>query len=356
MVLNKYRYAVIGFGRRGRALNRAIQSLTDVEAQCVAVADIREPTEEEKELFGRSFYSDYSEMLAKEKLNFVIVAGPACHHVKHALAALKYGLPVYLEKPVSDTWEGAVRLYRAVIENGFPLFMGYNLRRFPAVLAMKEVMDAREIGQLQSVLAHVNTGSQWAGGVEAYYRVPPFSNVIIGKLTHDTDTIQHCLGTEAATCNSVITRSVWTSSQNTPMDDGDTCCATGLFTNGAVYSILLTTVGPDYERRYILNGTDGQLDVIIHSNRPDSEPSAILWRNGREPHAVKLPGTASGSHGGADPRVVGDFLEWLGADPDKPHDPRSILTGMIIPTAALESARTGRRISCTKRLLQAMEV
>ena len=73
MISSNYRYAVIGFGRRGRALNRAIQNLTDVEAQCVAVADIREPTAEERERFGRSFYSDYSKMLAKEKLDFVIV-------------------------------------------------------------------------------------------------------------------------------------------------------------------------------------------------------------------------------------------------------------------------------------------
>ena len=142
------------------------------------------------------------------------------------------------------------------------------------------------------------------------------------------------------------------------MNQGDTCCISGLLTNGALYTVHLTTTGPDYERRYIVNGTEGQLEAVIHTQRAQHPQwtqtfaSVTLWLNGQDPQAIELP-AAAGGHGGADTRIHRDFFEWLQTHPDGPDDPRSILTGMIIPTAALDSARTGKRMDCAKRLRQA---
>lgn len=124
----------------------------------------------------------------------------------------------------------------------------------------------------------------------------------------------------------------------------------GLLSNGAIYTFHLTTVGPDYERRYILNGTQGQLEVVIHTQRPGHPPaSASLWLNGTAPQAIDLP-PAIGGHDGADVRIHRDFFAWLQTKPDQPYDPQSILTGMLIPTAAYDAAQTGQRVNCTERL------
>jgi predicted dehydrogenase len=354
MTAKSYRFAVIGFGGRGQYHARHLEQVEEVATQCVAVADPRSPTPAEQARFGRAFYQDYRDLLAAEKeLDCVIIASPDTEHVKHTLAVLERGLPVYLEKAIATNWEDAVRLYGAVVKNNYPLFIGYNLRRFPAALALKRILDEGHLGKIQSVLGHINTGNRWSQSVYDHYTMPPFLGLVIGKLTHDTDTIQHCLGTEAATCSAIITRNIWPEKPAGVFNECDACSLTGLLTNGVIYTFHLTTSGPDYERRYTINGTNGQVDVIMHTNRPGSPVASVtLWLAGKEPQLVALP-IARGGHGGADSQIHHDFLAWLQTHPDKPYEPRSILTGMVMPVAALESARTGRVMDCQARLHQA---
>ncbi len=367
MTTPPYRFAVIGFGRRGRyhmeslerlngASARKRRGMEGVQARCVAVADPRDPTSAERARFGRSFYREYRQLLANAPdLDFVIIASFAIAHVEQTLAALQEGIPVFLEKAVAISWEEAVGLYHQVIRHQYPLFIGYNLRRFPATLAMKRIVEEGRLGRIQSVLGHVNTGSHWSQGVWEHYASPPESSLVVGKLTHDTDAIQHCLNAEAVDCVATVTRAVWTEGADSVMAEGDACSISGLLSNGAIYTFHLTTTGPDYERRYIINGTEGQLEVVMHTARPGSARASVtLWRNGEEPQRIKLP-PAVGGHGGADFRIHRDFIAWIQSNPTAPDDPRSILTGMVIPTAALDSMKTGRRIDCAARLRQAQE-
>ena len=354
MATKPFRFAMIGFGGRGQYHAKNLEQVEGIPAQCVAVADPRLPTAEEKARFGSAFYQEYGDLLAHEKdLDCVIVASPDAKHVEHALATLAKGIPVFLEKAVATNWDDAVLLYRTVVKNNYPLFVGYNLRRFPASLAMKRILDEGQLGQVQSVLGHVNTGNRWSRSVYEHYTMPPFLGLVIGKLTHDTDTVQHCLGAEAATCSAVITRNIWPEKPEGVFNQCDSCCLTGLLTNGILYTFHLTTSGPDYERRYTVNGTKGQMDVIMHTNRPGAPTASVtLWLDGKEPQMVDLP-IARGGHGGADIQIHRDFFAWLQTRPTKPYEPRSILSGMVIPIAALESARTRAIVDCQALLDQA---
>ena len=319
MTTPTYRFALIGFGRRGRYHMESLEAMEQASVRCVAVADPRDSTAAERARFGRSFYRDYRQLLADAPdLDFVVIASPSIGHVEHALAALQQGIPVFLEKAVAISWEEAVGLYHEVIRHQYPLFIGYNLRRFPATLAMKRIIDEGRLGRIQSVLGHVNTGSSWSQGVWERYTEPPESSVLVGKLTHDTDAIQHCLGAEAVDCAATITRNVWTEKADSVMAAGDVCSISGLLSNGAVYTFHLTTAGPDYERRYIVNGTEGQLDVVMHTARPGAPRASVtLWRNGEEPQPIELP-PAVGGHGGADFRIHRDFISWLQSRPTAP--------------------------------------
>jgi len=354
MANRPYRFAMIGFGKRGQYHAKNLEAVEGVDAYCVAVADPREPTPEEQARFGSAFYHDYRDLLAQEReLDCVIVASPDGEHVKHALAALEYGQPVFLEKAVATNWDDAVRLYRTVVQHNYPLFVGYNLRRFPASLALKTILDEGKLGQVQSVLGHINTGNRWSRSVYEHYTAPPFLGLVIGKLTHDTDTIQHCLATEAATCTAILTRNIWPERPNGVFNECDACCLTGLFTNGVLYTFHLTTSGPDYERRYTVNGTHGQVDVIMHTSRPGAPSASVtLWLDGEQPKTITMP-EARGGHGGADVRIHSDFFAWLQTKPDRPYEPRSILTGMVIPIAALQAVSTGKQIDCQELLRQA---
>jgi len=368
-----YRFAVIGYGGRGSIHAQMMEENARPRAACVAVCDVREPSANERKRFGDRFYRDYRALLRKEKdLDFLIVSSQEAQHLKHALAALRKGIPTYLEKAVSNTWRGAVKLYTDVVRERLPLFVGYNLRRFPASLATEKLLRAGRIGRVQSVLAHVNTGNEWSSHVflRSYYSNARLSgDIVLSKLTHDTEWVQHVLDTRVETCAGIVTRNVWTRSPHPSLhkeyvraaDPGrpdpsshDTCCVTGLFENGTAFTFLFTTAGPDYERRYVWSGTRGQIETILHTSRPGGpEASVVLWPCRGRPRHISV-GAAKGSHGGADQVVHRDFFRWLATKPNAPNEPESILLGMIVPTAALESARTGRRIDCAQRLRKAM--
>lgn len=52
-------------------------------------------------LTGARIYKDYYEMLEKENLDAVVVAGITAIHADHTIAAIKKGLHVMCEKPLS---------------------------------------------------------------------------------------------------------------------------------------------------------------------------------------------------------------------------------------------------------------
>lgn len=366
------RFAVIGHGNRGRSHRKDFERLGEGEIECVAVCDARPLLDEEVERFGGHYYRDCRELLKKEKrLDFVVVASQEAQHVDHALACLRRGIPVYLEKAPSNTWRGAVRLYRHVKRHNYPLFIGYNLRRFPAARAAAEALQEGRIGKVQHVLGHVNTGNAWGSNV--FYRMfygdaAHSGDIVLAKLTHDTDWVQHALGSMASVCTASMGRTVWKSRPDAPVDDAfmegfdagreytshDVATVTGSLANGTQFTFVFTTAGPMNERRYVFNGSLGQLDVSIHNTRPD-EPDAWaqFWRCGGEPETLELP-AGEGSHGGADGVIRREFLGWLAGNPETPCEPESILQGMIIPTAGLDAAATGRTIDCARRLARAM--
>jgi predicted dehydrogenase len=368
MASKRYRFALIGYG--GRAREHALW-LKQLKHQCVAICDTKLPNDDEKNQLGGRFYHDYRDLLKQEDgLDFVVIASQEVQHVPQALASLKRGIPVYLEKAVSNTWRGAVKLYRETIEHQYPLFIGYNLRRFQACHATKRLLDRGAIGTVQSVLGHCNAGTGWGSNVmlRKYYADAALSgDIVVTKLTHDTDWIQHALSTRVVDCTATAERNTWTGRPVNDVSAGylerdnsilnltshDVCCCTGNLDCGAVYTVLFTTTGPDYERRFVFSGSSGQITCIAHTSRPGAERASVeLWPLNGKPRKIKLP-NAGGGHGGADPATRREFLRWLRAGHQEPSDPESILLGMIIPTAALESARTGRRIDCARRLQSA---
>ncbi len=102
--------AIIGAGTQGMNLLKDTVKIAGVRFK--AVCDIWKYSQTYASgLLGAfkqpvNVYEDYREMLAKEKLDGVIVATPDWVHAEHTIACLKAGIPVYCEKEMSNTLEG----------------------------------------------------------------------------------------------------------------------------------------------------------------------------------------------------------------------------------------------------------
>lgn len=82
--------------------------------------------------YEHNTYTDYKEMLAKEKdLDAVLIATPDFCHTEQAVACLKAGLHVYCESPISNTLDGARQMVKAARENGKVLQIGHQRRSNP---------------------------------------------------------------------------------------------------------------------------------------------------------------------------------------------------------------------------------
>ena len=125
------RVGLIGSGWYGKAdLLRLIQvapvevvSLCDVDKQMLAgAADIVSTRQASKK--KPKTYADYREMLKQKDLDLVLIAPPDHWHALTMIEAVKAGLDVYVQKPISvDIVEGqamlaAARKYKRVVQVG----------------------------------------------------------------------------------------------------------------------------------------------------------------------------------------------------------------------------------------------
>lgn len=98
-------------------------------------------------------YGDFEKMLWKERLDAVVVAVPALLHEPVALAAIKAGCAVLVEKPLSPTLAGGRRVAEAAAAAGVPLMPGHIERFNPAIQELARRVRAGEAGRLLQINA-----------------------------------------------------------------------------------------------------------------------------------------------------------------------------------------------------------
>jgi len=142
----------------------AYQALGD-KCRLVACADI---IPDRAERFSKNFnvpgvYTDYHEMLAKEKLDIVSICTWMHLHEQMAVDCAEAGVrAVHCEKPMAITWGGAKRMARVCQEKGVQLTFNH-MRRFGGPFRKaKELLDAGEIGKL--VLMQYGESNLYDGG------------------------------------------------------------------------------------------------------------------------------------------------------------------------------------------------
>jgi predicted dehydrogenase len=96
-------------------------------------------------------YSDASRLIRDPDVNAVYIATPPNSHAEYAIAAMRAGKPVYVEKPMARTHAECEEMLRVSRETGMPLWVAYYRRALPAFLEAKRLIEAGEIGQPLSV-------------------------------------------------------------------------------------------------------------------------------------------------------------------------------------------------------------
>lgn len=107
---------------------------------------------------GLEGYTGLNQMLAEQTLDFAAVFLPHSDCAEAAIQCARAGLHLMIEKPVSNTLEGARRIAETAAECGVKLTAGYCWRYHPAIRRMKDIVGQGLIGRLVSVEARLAAG------------------------------------------------------------------------------------------------------------------------------------------------------------------------------------------------------
>jgi predicted dehydrogenase len=142
------RLAIIGYGYWGPNLARAA-----AEVEATEVAAIADPSAAARERAGRRHPSarllaDWREAINDPAVDAVMIATPVATHFELALAALRSGKHVLVEKPMADAAANAALLIEEAARRGLALMVDHTFVYTPAVRALRELVTAGSLGDV----------------------------------------------------------------------------------------------------------------------------------------------------------------------------------------------------------------
>ncbi len=250
----KIRVGMIGLeGHSGIVLD-AFKDLPDVELVAFYDPDPQRGTK----LKARR-YSDYHELLAREKLDVVGIAGSNAERAPVILACAARKIHIAAEKPLALTRSDLQRIKSAVSSNGIRLTMFLPMRFYGSYSEMRRIVAGGAIGEVAQVNAQksykLGPRPEWMRHHDTYGGTIPFIGV------HMVDLIRYTTGRE-------ITRAFSMQNRIGHPDMGDmenTTATVFLLDNGAVSTLHMDYLRPDSaeghgDDRLRIAGTKGVLE------------------------------------------------------------------------------------------------
>jgi len=174
--MNTINWGIIGCGnvterKSGQAYNKVPNSKL--------VAVMRRNAEKAADYAARHkvdrWYADADALLNDVEVNAVSIATPPAFHLEYAIAALKNGQNVYVEKPVTRTAQEAQAMADAVKQYNGRLTVAHYRRALPMFLYVKDLLAKNVIGDVRTVQIRMwkSTKPDLIADSETNWRVQP---------------------------------------------------------------------------------------------------------------------------------------------------------------------------------------
>jgi predicted dehydrogenase len=338
------RIAVLGAGLIGKRHVEYI--LAEPEADLSAIVD---PAATGKCLAhekGVPWFPSFTELLAVQKPDGVIVATPNQFHLMHGMEAIAAGLPALIEKPITEDVTSGARLVEAAEAAGVPLLVGHHRRHNPMIRRAKEIIELGRLGRIIAVHAFC-----WLTKPDEYFEVPwrreKGAGPILINLIHEMDLLRHLCG--EVTCVQAFESNA---ARGYPVED--TAAILLRFANGALGTVTVsdTIVSPwSWEQTTGENPAYPQTDQSCYhiggTHASLSIPDLEVWHNKdkrswNEPiYAERLPFELKDPF----PLQIRHFCRVVRGQEQPLVSGREGLKSLKLIAALKEAARTGEVIS-----------
>ncbi len=153
------RIGIAGLGQAAAMLLPALES--DARVVVTAIADRRVAARDALATSSAAIetYDTVGGLFESGGVDLVYIATPTHLHAEHAIAALRAGKHVIVEKPMAVTLEDALAMVAAAQECGRHLIVGHSQSFEPPIRAMREVVTSGQIGRLR--MMHTWSFTDW---------------------------------------------------------------------------------------------------------------------------------------------------------------------------------------------------
>jgi predicted dehydrogenase len=344
----KTRIAVAGAGLIGRAhMEAARQSATCTLA---AIVDPAPNAAEVAGATGAPLYRSLEELFANDRPDGIVLATPNHLHVEHALACLKAGLPMLLEKPIAPTVTEAEALVRAEDRARGRILIGHHRAHSPIMAKAKQVVEEGVLGRIVAVMGSATFFKPDHYFVDGPWRREIGGGPILINLIHEVHNLRLLCG-EINAVQAFASHAV----RGFPVED--TVAINLQFSSGALGTFLLSDTAacarsweqtsqenkayPTYEDEdcYVIAGTDGSLAIPTMRLKTYPRKEDRSWW---KPFAVGVVDLVR-----EDP--IKQQMEHFGAVARGEAQPlvsaRDGLANLRVTEAVVEAARTGKAIA-----------
>ncbi len=191
------RLGVVGHGYRISAVIKEYMRQIEPDLRVVGIVD---PNEQyARQSLGECdkkdviFYKNLQEMVISANLDALAI-GTRCNlHASYAIEALKYDLPVYLEKPVAISMKQAIALESAFENSDCPVLVSFPLRVSPLCTLAKKSIENGAVSSCEHIQAfnYVPYGTVYFE--TAYVNFEVTQGLFIQKATHDFDYMRYLM-------------------------------------------------------------------------------------------------------------------------------------------------------------------
>jgi predicted dehydrogenase len=342
------RFGIVGCGVIGATHAEAITSLPD--ATLVAVADSTYARAMAlAQRFGARAHSSLEDMLDEEQLDVVDICTPSGMHGKHAVAAMRSGRHVIVEKPIEIGLPAIDEMLRVQDEAGVKLAVISQHRFDEASQTVRKLLDEGAFGGLVLGNAQIpwwRSQSYYDSGEWRGTRALDGGGVLMNQSIHSIDLLQWLMG-------SVDRVFAYTDTLTHEMETEDVAAAALHFRNGALGTIAATTGAyPGVITRVEIFGDAGTAVIendrlaLLHLRRDDdvevgayggvASPTDPAAGAARDPSAVPTATHAE---------QIADMIRAIREDGTPLVDGHAARHPVAIILAIYESARTGREIA-----------
>ena len=225
-------------------------------------------------------YGSYAEIIADPDLDVLYVATPHPQHHAIALAALRAGKALLVEKAFTATTAGAAEVVDTARETGVFVMEAMWTRFQPAVVAVRQLITDGAIGEVRSVQADLGIAREY-DPVDRLFAMELGGGALLDLGVYVVSFAQMLLGTPERV---VAAGSLFPSG-------ADADAALLLDFGGGRTATLATSLRTALPGQARVFGTTGWIDVLPRFHHPQA---IVLHRAGAEPETITRPQAGAG--------------------------------------------------------------